>query len=348
MKHSNRRLGRAGRALVVLTLLSNVAWAGVTLRETVDRFVRAGQSVDLGELLALAGETEGTLREAGITYSMVRSQLVAEWLLDGEVVCRSELDQGLRRQASCRFDAPLGRRLELRLGGASGQLQLLEAFAEVEGDEVSVLTPEVGTGRTQPTLTVEGRRATQVGVTPRSLEAQPVVPRDTKEIRIPRRARRVWLPLSAGESQAAFSRGGPMLVFGPAVGETYELGELTRHYVHLDIPISGLPSGTRIERVLLYVRLGPGSGFEARLSRWAPVEQEAEVLGTFEEFRPWKEPRDPAPREVRLSGSSGLEIDPSRFVYTIDVTLTALSRAARSGQPSVGVVELRGVAVEYE
>ena len=174
--------------------------------------------------------------------------------------------------------------------------------------------------------------------------AAPQVP----EPLLPVRAKRVWLPLYHGQAPSGISRRGPVHLYGPVLKNASDVEQYgTRRSLTLQIPISGLQAGATIKSVLLHVRLHPGSGFTASVSRWNPPDSSSARLGELDEEMSWDGAAHQAPKAYELTGVRGLKIDPANTVYVIDIALTALSRLPKHDN-RLGRIELSGVAIEYE
>ena len=121
------KLERACVAVVLAMMM--VCVPGEALAETLERghqrFYSTGQVLKIGDIVDLGAFGEGSILSVSVTYSMVRSQLEADWLYNGEVVGHTRLEQGQQRTATFEYGKRLPASVELRFAGQQGQIQVL-------------------------------------------------------------------------------------------------------------------------------------------------------------------------------------------------------------------------------
>lgn len=102
-----------------------------TFTQEHKRLYRAGESLDVGEVLALSTAAQGQIGEVAVTYNTILSRLKAEWLYNGEVVETKKISRGLGKTIRFNYDRPLPGTIAVRFAGASGQIQVTKVAAEV-------------------------------------------------------------------------------------------------------------------------------------------------------------------------------------------------------------------------
>ncbi len=113
-----------------------------TLRHNTACLCRAGEVVDIGELLKFGAVSGGEVSQVTIEYNMLISTLQLDWLYDDEVIGRTVLAQGLRREATFTYGKPLPGKVSLRFRGARGQVHVSSVSAVIETSEDQPLSAD--------------------------------------------------------------------------------------------------------------------------------------------------------------------------------------------------------------
>jgi len=101
------------------------------------RFYRSGTVLDVSEVLALSSMGKGTIKEVTVRYNMIRSNLEADWLYNGQVIGHTPMPKGVKKSIRFTYNQPLPGAIAVRFTGRRGQVQV---------SNVSALVIEIGEG----------------------------------------------------------------------------------------------------------------------------------------------------------------------------------------------------------
>lgn len=102
-----------------------------TLSQEHKRFYRTDSELDVGEILGLEGMAGKQIQKVTVTYNMVRSNLEADWLYNGQIIGHTVLAQGLGKQSSFAYNRMLPAQVKVRFTGPSGQVQVTLVSAAI-------------------------------------------------------------------------------------------------------------------------------------------------------------------------------------------------------------------------
>jgi hypothetical protein len=88
------------------------------------RFYLSGSTLDVIEVLALSSIEKGTVKEVIIRYNMIRSELEADWLYNGQVIGHTPMPKGLNKSIRFTYNKSLPGSISVRFTGPKGQVQL--------------------------------------------------------------------------------------------------------------------------------------------------------------------------------------------------------------------------------
>lgn len=108
------------------------------------RFYRSGAVLNVSEVLAFNSFGKGSsIKEITVRYNMIRSDLEADWIYNGQVIGHSLMPKGLKKSIRFTYNQPLPGTFAVRFTGAEGQVQVTNISAIViERGEGEVLTEE--------------------------------------------------------------------------------------------------------------------------------------------------------------------------------------------------------------
>ncbi len=108
------------------------------------RFYRSGAVLNVSEVLAFNSFGKGSsIKEVTVRYNMIRSDLEADWIYNGQVIGHSLVPKGLKKSIRFTYNQPLPGTVAVRFTGAEGQVQVTNVSAMViERGEGEVLIEE--------------------------------------------------------------------------------------------------------------------------------------------------------------------------------------------------------------
>ena len=89
-------------------------------------------SLDVNSVLDFPSLGEGTVKEVTVWYNMIRSNLEADWLYNGQVMEHITMPKGLRKFIKFNYNKPLNGGMSVRFTGPRGQVQVTRVGALVD------------------------------------------------------------------------------------------------------------------------------------------------------------------------------------------------------------------------
>jgi len=117
------------------------------LKKDHKKFYRVGSQMEVSKILELKEFPGRTLKSITVTYNMVRSELEADWICNGNVVAHSELPKGMLKKVSYEYNQQLPADIRVKFTGTSGQVQVrsIEAVVSAAGEALSLTIAKVDT-----------------------------------------------------------------------------------------------------------------------------------------------------------------------------------------------------------